>query len=31
DLEYINKRSLSYDLKIILKTIQIMIKSNGAS
>ena len=31
DLEYINKRSLSYDLKIILKTIQIMIRSNGAS
>lgn len=31
DLEYINKRGLIYDLKIILKTIQIMIKSNGAS
>ncbi|PFX98205.1 multidrug MFS transporter [Bacillus mycoides] len=31
DLEYIKKRSLLYDLKIILKTIQIMIKSNGAS
>lgn len=31
DLEYINKRSLFYDLKIILKTIQIMVKSNGAS
>lgn len=31
DLEYINKRSVFYDLKIIFKTIQIMIKSNGAS
>ncbi|HHP5737876.1 sugar transferase [Bacillus paranthracis] len=31
DLEYINKRSVIYDLKIILKTIRIMIKSNGAS
>ncbi|HDV8360453.1 sugar transferase [Bacillus cereus] len=31
DLEYINKRSIVYDLKIIFKTIQIMIKSNGAS
>ncbi|MGE8014628.1 sugar transferase [Bacillus mycoides] len=31
DLEYINKRSIIYDLKIIFKTIQIMIKSNGAS
>lgn len=31
DLEYINKRSVIYDLKIIFKTIQIMIKSNGAS
>ncbi|MBK5432919.1 sugar transferase [Bacillus sp. TH25] len=31
DLEYINKRSVLYDLKIIFKTIQIMIKSNGAS
>jgi len=31
DLEYINKRSILYDLKIIFKTIQIMIKSNGAS
>ncbi|MFF1991524.1 sugar transferase [Bacillus mycoides] len=31
DLEYINKRSVRYDLKIIFKTIQIMIKSNGAS
>ncbi|HDR7732924.1 TPA: sugar transferase [Bacillus thuringiensis] len=31
DLEYINKRSVIYDLKIIFKTIQIMIKSNSAS
>ncbi|WP_369901752.1 sugar transferase [Bacillus manliponensis] len=31
DLEYISKRGLMYDLKIILKTIQVMIKSNGAS
>ncbi|MFB6729547.1 sugar transferase [Bacillus mobilis] len=31
DLEYINNRSVIYDLKIIFKTIQIMIKSNGAS
>ncbi|MBE7097083.1 MULTISPECIES: sugar transferase [Bacillus cereus group] len=31
DLEYINKRSVLYDLKIIFKTIQIMIKSNSAS
>ncbi|MDR4899889.1 sugar transferase [Bacillus mycoides] len=31
DLEYINKRGIIYDIKIILKTIQVMIKSNGAS
>ncbi|QWU47776.1 sugar transferase [Bacillus sp. NP247] len=31
DLEYINKRSVLYDLKIIFKTIRIMVKSNGAS
>lgn len=31
DLEYISKRGLMYDLKIIFKTIQVMIKSNGAS
>ncbi|MGG5795535.1 sugar transferase [Bacillus nitratireducens] len=31
DLEYINKRGIIYDMKIILKTIQVMIKSNGAS
>ncbi|MDC2866205.1 sugar transferase [Bacillus sp. BP-3] len=31
DLEYISKRGLLYDLKIIIKTIQIIIKSNGAS
>lgn len=29
DLEYMNKRGIIYDIKIILKTIQIMIKSNG--
>ncbi|AIW87106.1 multidrug MFS transporter [Bacillus mycoides] len=31
DLEYINKRGIIYDLKIILKTVLVMIKSNGAS
>ncbi|MEV5111688.1 MULTISPECIES: sugar transferase [Bacillus] len=31
DLEYINKRGLIYDVKIILKTILVMVKSNGAS
>ncbi|PDY48200.1 sugar transferase [Bacillus pseudomycoides] len=31
DLEYIQKRGIIYDLKIIFKTIQVMIKSNGAS
>lgn len=31
DLEYINKRGIIYDIRIILKTIQVMIKSNGAS
>ncbi|PFE72708.1 multidrug MFS transporter [Bacillus cereus] len=31
DLEYINKRGIIYDIKVILKTIKIMIKSNGAS
>jgi lipopolysaccharide/colanic/teichoic acid biosynthesis glycosyltransferase len=31
DLKYINERGLMYDLKIILKTVQVMIKSNGAS
>jgi lipopolysaccharide/colanic/teichoic acid biosynthesis glycosyltransferase len=31
DLEYINKRGIIYDFKIILKTVLVMIKSNGAS
>ncbi|MBJ8051871.1 sugar transferase [Bacillus cereus] len=31
DLEYINKRGLIYDVKIILKTILVIVKSNGAS
>jgi lipopolysaccharide/colanic/teichoic acid biosynthesis glycosyltransferase len=30
DLEYINKQCLSYDLSLILRTIYIVIKSNGA-
>lgn len=30
DIEYIQKRSFMYDLKIIFKTIMIMIKPNGA-
>ncbi|PFQ70642.1 multidrug MFS transporter [Bacillus cereus] len=31
DLEYIQKRGVIYDLKIIFKTIQVMINSNNAS
>ncbi|WP_277928288.1 sugar transferase [Bacillus cereus group sp. BfR-BA-01380] len=31
DLEYISKRGFIYDLKIIFRTIQIMVRSNGAS
>ncbi|KHF28227.1 Bacterial sugar transferase [Anoxybacillus sp. BCO1] len=30
DLQYIRERSFLYDLKIIVKTIVIMIKPNGA-
>lgn len=30
DLEYIRERSILYDLKIILKTVKIMIKPNSA-
>jgi lipopolysaccharide/colanic/teichoic acid biosynthesis glycosyltransferase len=30
DLKYIRERSILYDLKIILKTIKIMIKPNSA-
>ncbi|BBW97707.1 hypothetical protein GsuE55_25400 [Geobacillus subterraneus] len=30
DLQYIRERSLLYDLKIILKTIKVMIKPNSA-